>query len=283
MYRGIFRPFKPQPFYLLKSPFQRHSSSCCMRVYLHALGEGIEEHTFVPSSNHVQNMLITFSHFTMFHWHIHIEDLCLNLGLVLSPGQYLCSPTGDAHDDASLKPVPGSAEECSRNRAQHGQRQFKTRTKPGEIPYYPYHPLLTLHKKNHGEVGWGPESSIIWNCEYLTETVKPFFLAYSCVSNLRKLPSLSVFDKSPFCSCKKVWTCGIFSPLRTKCLEPHHHFDGRCAAHFLKAPATMCHPGNVPSKIAGFALPHLDITKDGWLPSFKPLGLMFKTLPKRTT
>ena len=124
----------------------------------------------------------------------------------------------------------------------------------------------------------GPESSTIWNCEYLTETVKPFFLASSCVSFLRKLPSLSVFDKSPFCSCKKVWTCGIFSPLRTKCLEPHHHFDGRCAAHFLKAQATMCHPGNVPSKIAGFTLPHLDITKDGWLPSFKPLG-MFKTLP----
>lgn len=109
----------------------------------------------------------------------------------------------------------------------------------------------------------GPESSIIWNCEYLTEAVKPFFWASSCVSFLRQLPSLSGFDKSAFCSCKKVWTCGIFSPLRTKCLEPHHHFDGRCAAHFLKAPATMCHPGNVPSKIAGFALPHLDITKDG--------------------
>lgn len=156
MYHGIFRPFEPQPFLLTEVSLP---AAFKFLLYVSLLACSVRgdrrTHIIVPSSNHVQHMLITFSHFTMFHWHIHIEDLCLNLGLVLLPGQYLCSPTGDAHDDASLKPVPGNAEECSVNRAHHGQRQFKTRTKPGEIRYYPYHPLLTLHKKNHGEVGWG--------------------------------------------------------------------------------------------------------------------------------
>ena len=279
MYRGIFRPFKPQPFYLLKPPFQRHSSSCCMWVYLHALGEGIEEHIFVPSSNHVQNMLITFSHFTMFHWHIHIEDLIMfEFG-----SRSFARPVPLLPDRRCSwrRVVETGAWQCWGMQQESSTSWTTAIQNPNEAWRNPLLSLPPATDTTQKESRWG-RMRPLWLVQNLPQyEIVSIWLKqwnHSFWHHHEAFPCLTKVHFVPAKRCEHVAS----SPRPEQSAWSHIIISmGGAQLTFWRRQRPCAIPETFPSKIAGFTSPHLDITKDGWLPSFKFVGMMFKTLPTK--